>query len=91
MNTELDKQRATAGTQGPSGWKRATWPRKAWPHLQFPVLFASTMLCTFTQKACFSPTHVSVSVGLHGPLFYGFTMCENIGDAIGSNLERWKV
>ena len=89
MNTELDKQIATAGTQVSIGWKRATWPRTAWPHLQFPVPFVSTTAVHFyTESLLFTN---SVSVGVRGPLLYGFTMCENIYDALGSNLERWKV
>lgn len=89
MNTELDKQIATAGTQVSTGWKRATWPRKAWPHLQFPAPFVSTTAVHFyTESLLFTN---SVSVGVCGPLLYGFTMCENISDALGSNLERWKV
>lgn len=49
------------------------------------------LLCTFTQKACFSPTRESVSVGFCEPLLYGFTMCENVCNVLGSNLERWKI
>lgn len=89
MNTELDKQIATAGTQVSIGWKRATWPRKARPHLQFPVPFVCTAAVHFYAESLLFPS--SVSVGAHGPLLYGFTMCENIYDALSSNLERWKV
>lgn len=85
MNTELDKQIATAGTLVTLGWKRATWLRKIWPPLQFPVL------CSFKQKACLSPTPVSVSVGFCGLLTGGFTMFEKVCNALGSNLERWEM
>lgn len=47
MNTELDKQIATAGTPVSIGWKRATWLRKSWPRPQL------TALCTFKQKPAF--------------------------------------
>lgn len=60
MDTELDKQRASAGTPVTLGGKRATWLRKTWLHLQL------TAVCTFRQKACLSPTHVPFSVGFMG-------------------------
>lgn len=78
-------RKSLSGGKEPLGWVRPG------PILSSQSRLPPQLLCTFTQKACFSPTHVSVSVGFRGPLLYGFTMCENICNALGSNLERWKI
>lgn len=84
MNIELERQIAAAGTQVSIGGKRASWLRKGGPHLHFPIFFDSLRL-TFTEKGCLSLTHVSV--GCRRFLLYGFTMCENVCNALGSNRE----